>query len=144
VSVAVITLTQVIRRPVGDVFDAIVDGGNFASWNPTVKRSHQLTPGAIGEGSQFEWHLRGFGAVRQELQEFERDRRVRIVPHTKLLAGGHRFTLTEAGAETRVDHELEMVPRGAFRLFAPIMGAIGRKNLQDTAGALKAHLERAR
>jgi len=41
----------------------------------------------------------------------------------------------------RVDHELEMTPKGAFRLFAPMMGMIGRKNLRDTANPLKAHLE---
>jgi len=35
-----------------------------------------------------------------------------------------------------------MTPKGPFRLFAPIMGMIGRKNLRDTANALQIHLER--
>ena len=42
---------------------------------------------------------------------------------------------------TRIDHELEMQPKGAFVLFAPMMGMIGRKNLRDTANALQTHLE---
>lgn len=29
-----------------------------------------------------------------------------------------------------------------MRLFAPMMGVIGRKNLRDTANALQAHLEK--
>ena len=34
-----------------------------------------------------------------------------------------------------------MTPTGIFLLFGPIMGAIGRKNLRDTADALQTHLE---
>jgi len=67
---------------------------------------------------------------------------VRIVPHIKALQGGHRFHLTAQGDATRVDHHLEMRPKGAFRLLAPVMGIIGRKNLRDTANALQAHLEK--
>jgi hypothetical protein len=48
----------------------------------------------------------------------------------------------QQGDSTRVDHELEMRPRDAFVLFAPMMGMISRKNLKDTANALQAYLER--
>ncbi len=91
--------TQEIDRPVADVFDVVIHAGDFASWNPTIKSSRQLSPDPIGEGTTFEWDLRGFGAVRQELQEFEPNHRVRIVPHHRSLAGGHRFTFTELGVE---------------------------------------------
>lgn len=139
---ALITRSQIINAPVGEVFDAIVDGGNFASWNPTVRASRRLDSGEVGNGTRFEWDLRGFGKVAQELQEFSRPRRVRIVPHIKTLEGGHRFLLTPEGDATRVDHELEMRPKGIVRPFAPMMGVIGRKNLRDTANALQAHLEK--
>lgn len=134
--------TQIIKAPVGDVFDTVVDGGNFASWNPTIRASRRLDDGEIGNGSRFEWKLRGFGAVVQELQEFSPNRQVRIVPHIKTLSGGHRFRFTPQGDGTRIEHELEMTPKGAFRLLAPLMGMIGRKNLRDTANALQAHLEK--
>jgi len=112
--VAVLRLTQTIQRPVGEVFGTLIDAGQFASWNPTIKASRR---------------------------EFERDRRLRLVPLMKSLSGGHRFVLTDLGNETRVDHELEMIPRGMFKLFSPLMGVIGRKNLKDTANALKVYLE---
>lgn len=67
---------------------------------------------------------------------------MRIVPHIKQLEGGHRFRLSAKADTTRVDHELEMRPKGAFALFAPVMGMVGRKNLRDTANALQAHLEK--
>jgi uncharacterized protein YndB with AHSA1/START domain len=138
---ALITRSQVIRAPIDTVFATIVDGGNFAAWNPTIRGSRRLDELPPGNGVRFEWHLRGFGTVVQELQEFERPSRVRIVPHIKRLEGGHHFRLTPDVDGTRVEHELEMRPKGAFVLLAPMMGIIGRKNLRDTANALQAHLE---
>jgi uncharacterized protein YndB with AHSA1/START domain len=128
---AIVTRTQIINAPADKVFDAIVDGGSFAAWNPTIRASRRLDSGEARNGTRFEWDLRGFGKVIQELQEFSRPERVRIVPH-----------MTAQGDATRVDHQLEMRPKGAFRLLAPMMGIIGRKNLRDTANALQAHLEK--
>jgi uncharacterized protein YndB with AHSA1/START domain len=139
-----LTFTQEIHRPVADVFETVIDAGAFASWNPTIRSSRQITPGEIADSTTFEWDLRGFGTVRQHLDEFERNRRVRIVPEMKSLSGGHRFTFTDLGDRTRVDHDLEMTPRGVFRLMTPMIAGTGRKNLRATAEALKAHLESAR
>ncbi|MBV8998056.1 MAG: SRPBCC family protein [Solirubrobacterales bacterium] len=113
---ALITHSQLINAPIGSVFEAIVAGGDFAAWNPTVRASRRLDAGEIGDGTRFEWDLRGFGKVEQELQEFDRPHQVRIVPHIKQLAGGHRFRLTAQGNATRVNHELEMRPKGPFVL----------------------------
>src|SRR5215510_16122000 len=109
---AIITRVQVIRRPVGEVFATVVNGGDFASWNPTIRASRRLDAGEIGEGSRFEWDLRGFGKVEQELQEFDSPRQVRIVPHMKQMQGGHRFRLSSEGNRTRIEHEFEMDPKG--------------------------------
>jgi hypothetical protein len=65
---------------------------------------------------------------------------VRIVPHHRSLAGGHRFILTDLGGRTRVEHELEMVPKGAYKLLAPMMSIVGKRNLRATAGALDERL----
>lgn len=138
----VLRRTQVIERSVADVFDVIMRGGDFATWNPTIRASRQVSPGEIGNGTRFEWDLRGFGTVPQELQEFERNRRVRIVLDISKLAGGHRFTLTAVDDTTRVDHELEMRPKGVFVLMSPLMTMMGRRNLRTTAEALQKHLEK--
>jgi len=139
---AVVKLTQVINRPVEEVFQTVVDVTNFPKWNPTTPSARKLSAGEIGHGTRFELEIRGFGKVEQQLREFERDRRVRLVPSLKLLTGGHRFIFTREGARTRIDHELEMTPRGVFKVFAPFMGMMGRKNLRDTANALQDYLER--
>ena len=83
---ALITLTQFIRRPVDEVFNTVIDAGNYAAWNPTITSSRRLGEGEIGEGSRFEWKLKGFGKVIQELQEFKRNERVRIVPNEHTVA----------------------------------------------------------
>jgi hypothetical protein len=54
---------------------------------------------------------------------------------------GHRFRSSKPGEQTRIDPELEMKPKGALVLFAPMMGMLGRRNLRDTANALQACLE---
>jgi len=140
--VTLITRTQVIDRPVEEVFATVVDAGDYAAWNPTVKASRRVSEGEIGEGSRFEWELRGFGKVIQEFQEFQRNEQVRIVPQLKSLAGGHRFRFAAEGDATRVDHELELVPKGIFRLFAPLMARTARNNLRETAEALQRRVER--
>jgi hypothetical protein len=140
----VFRLTQEINRPVADVFDTVIHIENFPAWSPQNPSARRLSSGEIGDGSLFEMEIKGFGPVRQQLREFERNRRVRIVPDINTLGGGHRFTFTDLCGRTRVDHELEMNPKGVFRLMAPMMFVIGRRNLRITADALKRHLESAR
>ena len=139
---AVIKRTQVIDRPVEQVFEAVVNVANYPKWNATTPSARKLTAGEIGEGTRFELEIRGFGKVPQELREFERNKRVRVVPSMKFLSGGHRFLFTAQGARTRIDHELEMTPKGLFKIFGPFMGMMGKKNLRDTANALQRYLER--
>jgi uncharacterized protein YndB with AHSA1/START domain len=139
---ALITRTQIIKKPVDEVFAVVADGAGWADWNPTVRASRRLDTGPIGNGARFEWDLRGVGRVVQEFQEFEPNRRVRILSHVKMVEGGHRFRFSAQGEGTRIDHELEIRPKSVFHLFAPMIGLNGRKNLRDTANALQAHLER--
>jgi hypothetical protein len=139
---ALITRTQFIKKPVDEVFAVVADGASWADWNPTVRASRRLDAGPIGNGARFEWELRGVGKVVQEFQEFEPNTRVRFVTHVKTMKGGHLFRFSSQGEQTRIDHELEIRPKGVFLLFAPMMGLIGRKDLRDTANALQAHLER--
>jgi hypothetical protein len=139
---ATFRLTQVIDRPPAEVFRAIVDVESFPRWNPTTKRARKLSPGENGEGMTFELSIRGFGRTIQELRGFEQDRHVTLVPHIKSLGGGHTFVLTPVDGRTRVDHELEMFPKGGMRLFGLLIAMVGRRNLAKTAAALKEWVER--
>ena len=139
----VITRTQIIHKPVGEVFDVLADLGSWATWNPTIRSSRWLDEQPAGNGARFEWGLRGLGPVVQELGEFERNAQLRIVTDLKPVKGGHRLRLTAAGDATRIDHELEIIPRGIFRLFAPMLVMNGRRNLRDTAHAIETRFDGA-
>ena len=141
--VAVITRTQVISKPAGEVFDVLADVGSYAKWNPTILSSRWVDDEPHGNGSRFEWGLRGLGKVVQELGEFEPPVHLRIVTDLKPVKGGHRMRLTANGDATRIDHELEVTPRGIFRLFGPMLVMNGRRNLRATANAISTHFEGA-
>ena len=139
---AVSTHTQFIKKPVNEVFGVVVDGAGWVDWCPTVRSARRLDAGPIGNGTRFEWDLRGVGKVVQEFQEFEPNTRVRFVTHMTRASGGHLFRFSAQGDLTRIDHEVEVRPKGVFHLFAPMMGMIASKDLRETAHALQAHLER--
>ena len=135
------TLTQTIDRRVADVFATVADLTTFPKWNPTTVSASALTEGEPREGFRYELAVRGFGKIEMELTDFEKDRRVRLTPHSKMLGGGHRFTFNADGDKTRIDHELEMKGKGIWVLMTPMMGMMGKKNLRKTADALKSYLE---
>ena len=63
----IVTRTQVIQAPVEIVYDTVTDAGNFAAWSPTIRSSRRLDTGELANGATFEWELRGFGQISQEL-----------------------------------------------------------------------------
>ena len=46
---AVFRRSQVIARPVENVFSAVVDLERFPDWNPTTKSARKLSAGETGE-----------------------------------------------------------------------------------------------
>jgi uncharacterized protein YndB with AHSA1/START domain len=136
------TMTQTIKRPVDEVFTAAVQLDQFPKWSPRNPWAKKLTPGEIGEGTQFEMGIKGFGKVKNELREFKRNKRVIVVPLINMFDGGHRWIFTDLGdGTTRIDHELDMRPKGLFKLMTPMMRANGKKTVRETAEALQRHLE---
>lgn len=136
--------SQRIARPPEEVFAVIVRLDEYPTWNPTVKRAARISKGPIGEGSEFDFWIQGFGRTRQTLREFEPGRRLRLVPSSRMYVGGHRFELAPQGGGTRIDHTLDLEPRGLMRLMTPMLRKIMTKNLADTAAALQAYVERAK
>ncbi len=77
-------LTQVINKPVDEVFKTVIDIADFPKWNPTVTEARKISEGETREGSKFEMKIRGFGWVSQTLTEFNKNRQVMIVPNIKM------------------------------------------------------------
>ena len=106
-----------------------------------LKEAKKLSDGDAKDGSQFEMKIRGFGWVPQTLVEFEKDKRVMIVPKMRMMEGGHRFVFTTENGKTRIDHELVMNLKGIFVLMLPMILMTGKMNLMETAKALQKYLE---
>jgi hypothetical protein len=56
--------------------------------------------------------------------------------------GGHRWMFSDpGGGVTPIDHELEMRPKGLFKLMGPMLRANGKKTVKQTAEVLRRRLE---
>jgi Polyketide cyclase / dehydrase and lipid transport len=137
-------LRQIINRPVSAVFETVIRVERFPEWSPkNHKSARRLTDGEIGEGARFELEIKGFGKIHNHLAEFERNKRVNVVPDIEMMGGGHRFLFTAEGSDaTRIDHEVEMLPKGIFKLMTPFIFRMGKKNVDEVTAALKAYLEK--
>jgi len=136
--------TQVIKAPVEKVFKTIIEIENFPKWNPTTAVTRKISTGETGQGSEFEMKVRGFGMVKQTLEEFDHNRQVMIVPHIKMIGGGHRFIFKKLSeTETQLDHEMIMIPKGIFKIFSPMMKTMGKKNVDALADCLQKYLEKS-
>jgi hypothetical protein len=134
--------SQRIKAPVEKVFNTITEIENFPEWNPSTAVTRKISDGPAKQGSEYEMKVRGFGMVKQTLDEFKQNQQVMIVPHIKSLGGGHRFIFHKINEnETQVDHEMIMIPKGIFKLFSPMMKAMGKKNVDALAGCLQQYLE---
>jgi hypothetical protein len=65
-----------------------------------------------------------------------------VVPLISMFEGGHRWIFTDLeNGNTRIDHELEIRPKGIFKLRGPTLRRHGATTVKETAAALEAHLE---
>jgi uncharacterized protein YndB with AHSA1/START domain len=136
------SMSQTIRRPVAEVFDAVIRLDEFPKWSTRNPSGKKLTEGPIGDGTRFQLGVKGFGRVTMELREFVADKRVMVRPLSRMFEGGHRWSFSDDGnGGTRIDHELEMRVKGAFKPMAPLIRANGKKNLLDTTADLQGYLE---
>ena len=133
------TLSQVIDRPVADVFAVVVDIAGYPKWDPPVKTV--TWGGEMGVGATYEMDVKGFGEMTFETTEYVKDEVVRSSPISKRYSGGHRLTFSKEGEGTRIDHEFVIEPKGVLRLLSPLFGYMTRKGLQESAAALKDYCE---
>ncbi len=134
--------TVTIARPREEVFDYIADARHQRRWNPVCKAMEQTTPGAIGTGTRFHGRFQSVGEMDVEITEYERPSRLFHRAYPWLADVTHLWVFTPVDGGTRLEQHGEMKPKGWGWLAAPLMPLIVRRNLRDTAIALKRELER--
>jgi uncharacterized protein YndB with AHSA1/START domain len=146
-------LTRTVHADINDVFARLADINGYNDWMPKkgsmLRRTRQTSPGEPGLGTTFHDETSA-GPTPGEIAEFE-------PPHTLLYhwwdkskAGklrvegwpGYRLEAMEDGS-TLVHHHARVHTYGAYRLTAPILRRIARRERSATLKALAASFERS-
>jgi uncharacterized protein YndB with AHSA1/START domain len=115
------TISFELPEPPERVFDYIADVRNEEKWQKDLRRVEKTSDGPVGNGTTFDTEYRGFGPMLLTLQEYRRPE------HLVFLGEGPRMWMrfvmdvAPAGSGSRVTFFIDMKPRGAFKLFTPLL-----------------------
>jgi hypothetical protein len=133
-----------IGQPVDVVFDFVADQRNEPQYNSRMIRADKVTAGPVGKGTVFRSVARSMGRtadMRIELTGY--DRPARLASSTTMSQADMDGTLTfdPVPAGTRMHWTWEVRPKGAFRLLAPLIGWLGRRQERAIWSGMKRYLE---
>jgi uncharacterized protein YndB with AHSA1/START domain len=133
-----------INRPVDEVFDFVADERNEPRYNPRIRRVEKLSPGPIGQGARFRAETTAMGrtaGIAIEYTVYERPRR--LASSIRMPAADVQGTLAfdPVAGGTRMRWSWDMRLRGLFKLAAPMIARVGRRQEQATWTGLKQFLE---
>ena len=134
----------IINRPVEEVFEFVADEPNEPRYNPRMVRAEKISEGRIGPGTRFHTELKTAGRTMPmvvEFTDFERPRRLASVTRSSMMETEGALTFESVPAGTRMRWSWDVRPRGAMKLMAPFVGAIGRRQERGIWANLKRLLE---
>jgi carbon monoxide dehydrogenase subunit G len=124
-----------VNRPVEEVFDFLADIRNEAAWNPRVVRIDKTSDGSIGAGTTFYGLYKGIGALRTELVEYERPERLTFRSSGPRMRIAGKFAFSAVQGKSSVTLDADLKPQGLFRLLAPLMAPLIKR--QNAAAAIR-------
>ena len=133
-----------INRPVGDVFDFVLDGTKNPLWRPAVVDIQRVPGRPLNVGAVFKQGLKGPGGRRidgdYEIVECQPNELIKfqVITGPARPTGTYRFELV--GNSTRVTFTLHLEPKGLTRLLSPMITSTMRGEVA-TLSNLKAYLE---
>ena len=123
-----------IGRPVGEVFDFVADERNEPRYNARMVRAEQISEGPIGEGARFRTEVRTMGramAMVVQFTDYKRPSRLASVTSSSMMETEGALTFAPVHGGTRMRWSWDVRPRGAMKLMAPLVGAIGRRQERE-------------
>jgi hypothetical protein len=99
-----------------------------------------MTAGPIGRGTTFRGEYRGIGTLVTELTEYERPRRFAFRSQGKSMQIAGAFVLSAQDGGTSVALAADRRPCGLFRLAAPLMAPVIRRQNAAAAERLQSAL----
>ncbi len=131
----------VVNRPVEEVFDFLADIRHEAVWNPRVVRIDKTSDGSIGAGTTFYGLYKGIGALRTELVAYERPERLSFRSSGPRMRIGGQFALSAVQGKSSVTLNADLKPQGLFKVLAPLMAPLIKRQNAAAATRLKQTLE---
>jgi uncharacterized protein YndB with AHSA1/START domain len=131
-----------IARPIEDVFDYVADPRNELQWHPRVRAMEKTSNGPIGAGTTFRGDYRGSGVIDFTLVEYERPTFMRFTGRNGQVSMEATIRFHEQAGQTHGSFDLDMAPRGAFKLVMPVLAPMIRRQYAQVMPALKRRLER--
>jgi uncharacterized protein YndB with AHSA1/START domain len=133
-----------IARPSTEVFAFVADARNEPRWHTDALAVTRTDDGPLGAGSRFAATMKPYRGVSEgvmTISAYEPPRRVVFEAEM----GPTRATITMAvepeGAGSTVTRRIQMQPTGLFRVMAPLMVPMFRKQVAGHLASLKRVLE---
>jgi carbon monoxide dehydrogenase subunit G len=143
-TMATITQSVTVDRPVEEVWDFISNFENTTRWSRGVLEARQTSPGPLGVGSTLQTVVKAFGRRRTAdylVTEYEPNHALAFQVSSGPMASRARYSVEPAGAGTRLTASGEAEVTGLYRLVAPLLVRTLERHSQDDLASLKRILE---
>src|SRR4029453_1832928 len=107
-------------------------------------RAEKLSPGPVGLGTRFRDEIKSIGRPAEitiQITGYERPRQLRSSIHMSTMDIRGWLTFDPVPAGTRMRWSWDVMPRGVFKLIAPMVARIGRRQEQGIWADLKRVME---
>lgn len=120
-----------INRPITEVFTYVADQSNETKWHTDVLEVDPMKP--LEMGSEVTWlvDFMGKNEYISKVIEFERNQRIKLISNSGPLDVTLTHAFDESGDSTSYTRQVQIRPKGLFRIVGPIMklsGAASRRN----------------
>ena len=130
-----------IKAPIGLVFAFLADARNEPKWLPGATNVVLESDEPVGMGSIFRGQYARAGTVTLQLTRFGPPNQLTIHGEGAHLAFDDEIELAFRDGQTDLRAVMRTQPKGVFRVLAPVMGRIIRRQFEDNWEQLKRSLE---
>jgi carbon monoxide dehydrogenase subunit G len=130
-----------IERPAEEVWDYFTDVENDPDWNPSAIKARKTSEGPLGVGSTFAVVRKMSGPMKLEYTEYSRPLRWALRGVGRGMSFTYSADLTPSAGATELTSQMNLEPKGLFKLLSPILGSVTAKQLSQVHLALKRKLE---
>jgi len=138
--------SEIINRPVAEVFAFLSNFENNAQWEPSVLEAHQVSSEPMQVGTKLSEIRKFMGrqvASNYEVIGYETNRKfaVQSVSGPIQVKASYTFEPTESG--TKITDTAEFEIHGFFKLMAPLFGMMVRNQMESNFRKIKEIFERS-